>query len=1007
MTTPEFDEAYNRLNPAQKQAVDTIDGSVMVVAGPGTGKTQILTLRIANILLTTDINPENILALTFTESAVYQMRKRLVSIMGTPGYRVQIYTFHGFANEIIQQNPENFPNLISAQPASDLEQIEIMEQILTETPLALLKPFGDPMFYVKPALNAINELKKEGVSPQQFSQALRKQKVEFDTIDDLYYEKGPNKGRMKGKYQDLKRDIAKNEELLIIYNKYQESLKEKKLYDFNDMLLEVITAFSNDQDFLLRLQEKIQYVLVDEHQDTNAAQNKIVELLCSFYENPNLFVVGDEKQAIYRFQGASLENFLYFKSLYPDAVLINLTENYRSTQTVLSGAGSMITKNVITNVLFPDQVELHSNVEFPEELIKIVELSDYHAEYLFLADDIKTKIDNGVTPSEIAVLARNNRDLLPLKDILESKSIPFVLESDQNVLSDPYIQKIILLLQAVNEVAKDGYFIRAMHLNFLNINPLDIYKLMRYAQVNETTVVDTLNDEKINEKIGLKSYPEIMSFYNQILYWNKMGFNENLACVYVSVLKESGLLETIINAPNSIDVLDKFASLYEDIKTQMERKPGFSLQDFLNYLDLVQTHQIAIRKNRRSSQKSAVRLMTAHRSKGLEFEYVYIINTYDGHWGNQRKKSNYFSIPWEFLGVNTTATLQVDDNEDERRLFYVALTRAKKEITMTYSTFSIEGKEQSPSLLVEEIGDSFKQKIEVKEFEENYKNNKEIIFISQPLEQSTNKNDFLESKDFFSELFIERGLSATGLNNYLECPWRFIFSNLLQIPEVKSKSMIFGSAVHAALSEYLKTPNNKQDEKIVIDHYLNVLKKEYLTKIDRLELENKGKTTLKGFYENVMVHWSGKRLSEMAVRGIKIGEGIKLNGVIDMIDLTDNKGTVIVHDFKTGRSKTRRTLEGLTLSSTGNYKRQLVFYKLLLDHYHNGKMKMTEGVIDFVEPDKSGKYRSESFAIEPQEVKELEQLILNVADEIITLSFWDRRCDKQGCEYCALRDYIL
>jgi DNA helicase-2/ATP-dependent DNA helicase PcrA len=324
VTTSVFDDYYAKLNTAQKLAVDTIEGPVMVVAGPGTGKTQILTLRIANILMQTQINPENILALTFTESGVLAMRKRLVQIIGTPGYRAQIHTFHSFCNDVIRQNPEDFENLISSESITEVEQIQILEEIVQTTKLALLKPFGDPLYYVKHLLSAISDLKKEGITPTKLKKAIDDQEKDFGKIEDLYHEKGAygpkvrddgtvTKGAMKGKYQDLQKDIAKNKELLIVFEKYQQSLRDKKQYDFNDMLLEVIAAFESNPDLLLRQQEYFQYILVDEHQDTNAAQNKIVELLCSYYEEPNLFVVGDEKQAIYRFQGASLENFLYFK----------------------------------------------------------------------------------------------------------------------------------------------------------------------------------------------------------------------------------------------------------------------------------------------------------------------------------------------------------------------------------------------------------------------------------------------------------------------------------------------------------------------------------------------------------------------------------------------------------------------------------------------------------------------------------------------------------------------
>jgi DNA helicase-2/ATP-dependent DNA helicase PcrA len=210
-----FEKAYKELNRSQQDAVNTIEGPVMVVAGPGTGKTQVLTLRIANILLKTQINPENILALTFSESASHQMRQRLLSIIGTPAYRVEISTFHSFANSIIQNYPEEFGNLISSQSISEDEQIEYLEKIIEGTDLKILRPWGDTFFYVKDILSAIGDLKKEGISPEKLSEVLKIQREDFKNIPDLYHEKGKFKGEMKGKYADEIKNMDKLKESVL------------------------------------------------------------------------------------------------------------------------------------------------------------------------------------------------------------------------------------------------------------------------------------------------------------------------------------------------------------------------------------------------------------------------------------------------------------------------------------------------------------------------------------------------------------------------------------------------------------------------------------------------------------------------------------------------------------------------------------------------------------------------------------------------------------------------
>jgi DNA helicase-2/ATP-dependent DNA helicase PcrA len=1006
ITNPVFEALYNRLNIAQKQAVDTTEGSVMVIAGPGTGKTQILTLRIANILLNSQVNPENILALTFTESAVYEMRKRLVAIIGTAGYRVEINTFHGFCNEVIQHNPENFENLIAAESISELEQIQILEEIIEHTNLDVLKPIGDPSYYVRPALSAINDLKKEGVTAQIFEKALTQMEKDFEKIEDLYHEKGIHKGQMKIKYQDQQKNIKKNKELLQIYELYQKELTKRKQYDFNDMLLEVSRKLGKNSELLLRLQEKYQYFLVDEHQDTNASQNKIIEQLASFYENPNLFVVGDEKQAIFRFQGASLENFLYFKHLYKDAVLINLSENYRSTQHILNAAGSLISHNPKNDLI--QHQDLRSNTNYDEEKINIAVFSDYFAESYWIAEDIKAKMRNKIELSDMVIIVRNNRDVVPVADALEHTEVPYVIESEQNVLEDLNIEKIMILLRLINTLGNDMQLVRAMHIDTFAINPLDIYKLIQYAHEKDTPLWNVLAENDSYSAVNLENEDVIKKFYKDVLLWKTKSQNESFDDVFVSIINESGILKSILNKKNAIDILDKLTVLYGEIKIRLSKNHRFNIAQFLEYIDLLEQHNIPIKKSPNNAHKIAVRIMTAHKSKGLEFDYVYIPQAYDNHWGNQRKKGAPFQIPWEYVSVHFDVVTTEDKNEDERRLFYVAITRAKKSVYISYSTMSLEGREQVPSQFIEEISDSYQQSIPTKGFEEKFLSGKEIILTPQiPPSAAVMNREYRENKKFFKELFLHKGLSVSGLNNYLDCPWKYFFRNLLALPDVKKLNSIFGTAIHQALNRYLSRANRHEvGLDFIMSSYRESLLRQAISETEIDKLLKWGNEMLPGFYEHEMVNWDKDMKSELEIRGVKLREDIILNGRIDMVEMTGKDTEVIVHDFKTGTPKSRNEIEGKTYKGTGDYKRQLVFYKILLDRYHHGKMKMTEGVINFVKPTDRGAYKKEVFVIDDKEVEELEDTIIKVSDEIMNLSFWDRDCGKKDCEYCELRKLI-
>ena len=338
----DFELLYKRLNLEQKKAVDTIEGPVMVIAGPGTGKTEILTLRIANIINKTQIEAENILALTFTESGAASMKKRLISIMGSKAYQVNINTFHGFCNKIIQDYPEYFENIAGFINIDEVKQIEILKQVLDSLKLEHLVTFNNNYFYLREIKSSIEELKKESITYLELRDIAEKSKQDFENNEDNYNSKTK---KIKSQVSQYYKTICKNIELSYIFEKYQELMNRSSYYDYADMIIEVLNTFKKDNDLLLIIQEQYQYFLVDEYQDTNTSQNKILELLCNFHKNPNVFIVGDPKQAIFRFQGASIHNFDYFKSLYPSAVIIDLINNYRSSQLILDSAFYLINRD--------------------------------------------------------------------------------------------------------------------------------------------------------------------------------------------------------------------------------------------------------------------------------------------------------------------------------------------------------------------------------------------------------------------------------------------------------------------------------------------------------------------------------------------------------------------------------------------------------------------------------------------------------------------------------------
>jgi DNA helicase-2/ATP-dependent DNA helicase PcrA len=408
-----------------------------------------------------------------------------------------------------------------------------------------------------------------------------------------------------------------------------------------------------------------------------------------------------------------------------------------------------------------------------------------------------------------------------------------------------------------------------------------------------------------------------------------------------------------------------------------------------------------------------VRLMTAHRAKGLEFDYVFIMNGVDRKWGSRFHRESIRLPDAVYRGLaedqgSSTREAEAEDAErtaDERNVFYVALTRARKEVFVTMSKTDREGKEQLPTQFIAELKPDILEPLNVAAVEKDFAAHRgEIEFaVAAP------KKPELKDKAFLNELFEQQGLSVTAINNYLECPWHYFYVNLVRIPEAPNKHLSFGNAVHAALKSYFDALAEGDAKKIangknyLVSRFEEALAHEPIKEGDYEEALEKGRAALPKFYDEYHATWSAKAVNEAKIDGVESG-GVKIKGNLDRIEFLAGQGekkAVRVIDYKTGKPKSRNDIEGNTKTSDGNYKRQLVFYKLLLEK--EGKHDMEEGVVQFVEPDDRGKFHREAFHVTQGEVNVLEKLIADVAQEIRDLSFWDKPCTDPECTYCELR----
>lgn len=982
-----FDVEYKRLNTAQREAVDTLEGPVMVVAGPGTGKTQVLTLRIANILKQTDTPPDAILALTFTEAAAREMKKRLVEIVGPAAYRVKIHTFHGYTNDVIQEYPAQFPRLVGATNTSEVERAALLEEIFDNLSLDKLRPYGDPYYYLSHARKLISDLKRESISPIEYAKIIKNKVAEIKASDDLVHTKGAHKGKMKGKYSDALEKLERLEEFQKVYQEYERLLAKRRLYDYDDMILEVVSAMEGSEDFKLRLSEECQYILADEHQDANGAQNKLLELLSSYFEDPNLFLVGDEKQAIFRFQGASLENFLYFKKRFPSAKMIVLTDNYRSTQGILDASHALIDKNK-SELPRPRLISERDKNKKVNSRIRLAAFAKREYELIWLAGELKSLSDLG----KVAVLVRENRDAELVAEHLAKSKIEYSLETEDDLLENEYVRQLVAMLRALDELGDDPTLVGALHARAFNLDPLYIYKLIREAADKRMALYDLLKKS------------EGAHIYRLMASWKSLEHSRGVLVLIEKMIEESGLLGLALASSNPADSLGALASFLEFARNFAIRTGKITLSNLLRQIELADKYDIK-EKRVRGGGGEGVRIMTAHRSKGLEFDHVYIVFAEDGKWSNGKKK-NHLRMPHIDVAGGKD-TIKLDESEaqlaDERRLFYVAITRGKHEVSISYSRFA-GGKELLPTQFIAEIDSNLTVDVSPGADPEEASVSLSMLTPAPELASS------LADGEFVREKFVEQGLSVSALNNYLECPWKYFYQSLLRVPRTPDKFSMYGSAMHEALSHINQS---LIDGKLIgvskaVELFKLSMSKMPLPKNDIVDSIKKGERALAGYYKKYANTWTKDILTEFDVKGVHLESGkdsVLLRGRIDKIEFLSGSEVNVV-DYKTGKPKSRNVLLGKTHNSTGNEYRQILFYKILLDRYKDGRYKAVTGEIDFIEPNQSGKYVRESFEIDAGEVSKLEQEIYRVASEITSLTFWNSKCSDKKCEFCALRQMM-
>lgn len=1036
-----FDSEYKKLNPEQKLAVDSIEGPVMVIAGAGTGKTQTIALRIANLIKNTT-PASSILCLTFTDAATIAMRQRLLSIIGPEAYSVKISTFHAFCNDLIQDNPDYFifaPNLKSLD---NLGRLQIVQNLISQLPDGSpLKPWGDHFHYQNDIQSSIQTLKRENITPNTFQKliadlshfidnskqiysdlkSLRSSKTLESELLSLYndlslitnlstpihtllayhfqlYKSGAyNVGLAKNPAINFKNallklidqfqtDIPKQENLLLVYQNYQKELEKNGLYDFDDMILFVLQAFADHPELLLKYQEIYQYILVDEYQDTNSAQNKIIDYLGSYFKNPNIFVVGDDDQSIFRFQGAAIENIYSFVKKYSVKPIV-LRNNYRSHQLILDSSLSVINHNQsrIANYIKDLDKSLKAVSHLDPDPINLFAANNPLEENYYIAQTIKNLIKNGTDPSQIAILYRQHSDIPDIAEMLTNNDINFYLASDQDILKDPLFIQIEKLLQFINDPTLSESIYHILSAPFIKINSLDLLKLFRTSKKQKIDLWQLISDPQLLSQITPALDPQtITKLKNFTLrlakarHWLEVY---PLDRFFNRTIRKFKILSFILSQKD-IDLLNKLKTFYSQLKQLSLDNPNYSLADFLSHLQLLSDNNLPLPVPPNNSQsKNSVQLMTVHSAKGLEFEHVFLVKVVDKHWGNNRDHQ-ILRLPPGILQTELSSYLY-DTNEDERRLFYVALTRAKSQIYISYSLQNDNSRPQLPSIFISEITAKLIQKISPPD--DLYQ---QALKASFPLKSKTPQISGPYKQYLLDYLTNHYQFNVTHLNSYLTCPFCFYHQTILRIPAAKNKFSSFGTAFHHTLSFVLNQINQGQDppsDKQLLKYFQDTLFKENLGPKDFAESLHLAKNSLPQYVHHNLDIFPRQNLTDYDFASQHLlFENIPLTGKIDLIAYK-NQDTVDLIDFKTGNPDSKSK----ELSPDGQYFRQLVFYYLLVSLSTRLQVKVNRGVIDFVQKSKTkNTFVRKEFEIKSENVEKLKQEIKDTYQKILNLDFF-------------------
>lgn len=1094
-----YEDALRGLNDAQRDAVTTIEGPVLVIAGPGTGKTQLLSVRVARILQETDTLPQNILCLTFTESGAQNMRERLTRFIGQNAYNVNIGTYHSFGGDLIRRFPEVFAETRLQAPADELAKRQILREIVEN--LAYTNPLKQTRHHLGDLISTISEVKRGLLGAEDLRAIARENAVfiaaansEVQTLfagllrlpgsaakaiplfQQLYTaieglvppepihpgfgalanialgdlglalqeatdtNKSTPLTAWKNKWLAKDADNAfvfsgslenrRIDALADVFEQYQEALAIKGWYDFDDMILRAIEALEKNPDLRYSLQEQYLYILLDEFQDTNAAQLRLVQLLSDNPVNegrPNILAVGDDDQAIYAFQGAQYSNMLDFHAMYRDVKVVNLTDNYRSSLDILTTA-----RNISTQI--EARLEKHfdgmskelaaANSKLPARAdLQRREFQSDVAQYDWMAQQIKKLIDEGVAPSDIAVLAPKHRQLAPLVPYLAELEVPMRYEKRENILEAPVVRqlvamsKLVLALASGNEGKADNLWAETLSFDFWRIPVTDIWEL-------SWQVSDSRGDEKLSWSKALLASDKpqlraaamlLLSLAGRVTIETCEQMLDYLIGTDPVTTHETGDHATVrsplrefytgqevqhTNPELFYDTISHLTVLRAKLRDFEATHDGaLTLQDLVSFVEMYEAaEERLLNTSPYNQQADAVQLMTVFKAKGLEYAHVFLPSMQDDVWGStSRGNSNKLTLP-----ANLTPIRHAGATDDERlRILFVAITRAKLGLHMTsfartYSGRStrhlkyLDEQEQEDGTFRSMVLPEHAQAVEISDHSAPTLASLELNWHQRHIQA---RGD-VDLRGLLGNRLEKYQLSPTHLTKFIDLeyggPDAFFFDVLLRFPQAPTANSQFGNAIHETL-EWIQHQTTAAaavpDIKQVTDHFAKTMRT-YKLAPTQMELEiDRGVKALQAYLavRGGIFKPTDRAEHNFKNEGVFVGEA-HLSGKVDRMEIDQANRTITVVDYKTGKPHSKWGSE-LKLH---RYQLQLYCYKLLIEKSHTFRgYTVTGGRLEFIEPDAEGHIYSLELAFKPEETQHASDLLQAAWRHIHELDFPD------------------